>query len=73
MGVGYYGLTTARLYRDRRYANIWLVGAGPALALSGELYESLKAWIGEVNGVHEQMLKCMLFQSGLDAGDLVAV
>lgn len=65
-----YRTYTARCYRDIRYQNIWLVGAGVALALSGELF----ATYGDlelVTGNHDQMLKCLLYQSGLDYTDLV--
>lgn len=69
--MAYYGPASARLYRDRRWQNIWLVGCGPALALSGELYASYSEWIGLVEGVHDQMLRCLMFQSGLEQSDLV--
>lgn len=60
----------ARCYRDSRYQNIWLVGHGSALALSGELFASY-ADFPLVVGTHDQMLKCLLHQSGLDYSDLV--
>lgn len=69
--MAYYGSSSARLYRDTRYQNIWLVGCGPALALSGELFASYQEWIGLVVGRHDQMLKCLMMQSGLDMTDLV--
>lgn len=70
-GVPYiYRTYTARCYRDSRYQNIWLVGAGVALALSGELFASYVD-LPLVVGTHDQMLKCLLFQSGLDFTDLV--
>jgi hypothetical protein len=69
--MAYYGSMTPRLYRDRRYQNIWLVGAGPALALSGELFADYQEWLTLVTGEHDQMLKCLLYQSGLDFLDLV--
>lgn len=71
--MAYYGSSSARLYKDLRYQNIWLVGCGPALALSGELFASYEEWIGLVTGRHDQMLKCLMFQSGLDWTDLVHV
>jgi hypothetical protein len=59
-------------YRDRRYLNIWLVGAAPALNLSGELDSYLAGkGIELVEGIHDQMLNGLLMQSGLSRADLV--
>lgn len=58
-----------RRYRDGRYNNVWLIGCGPALHLSGALNESY----GDspmVVDIHDQTLKCLLFQSGLTSDDL---
>ena len=59
-------------YRDKRYYNIWLVGAAPALNLSGQLdaYFATKG-IELVEGEHDQMLRGLLVQSGLTTADLV--
>lgn len=65
---------TARLVKHSRYQNIWLVGAGPALALSGELYASYqKAGLELVISDHPQLLESLLVQSGLQLDDLVPV
>lgn len=70
-GVPYiYRTYTARRYRDLRYWNVWLVGSGPALALSGELHASYED-IPLIEGEHDQMLTSLMFQSGLSWDDLV--
>jgi hypothetical protein len=49
-----------------------LVGAAPALNLSGELDSYLASkGIELVEGVHDQMLNGLLMQSGLSRADLV--
>lgn len=64
---------TARLVKHPAYQNIWLVGAGPALALSGELYASYKGTVEMIVSAHPQLLESMLIQSGLQLSDLVPV
>lgn len=66
-------MSAARLVKHTRYQNIWLVGAGPALALSGELYASYKDTIPLITSDHPQLLESLLVQSGLQLGDLVPV
>jgi hypothetical protein len=65
---------TAVMVRFKGYLNVWLVGVGPALHLSPELfahYTALK--VPYLNGVavHNQMLKAFLTQSGCTVNDLV--
>jgi hypothetical protein len=61
-----------RRVKHVHYANIWLVGDAPALALAPELNaEYVDAGIPLVVFDHPQMLKSVLAQSGLDADDLV--
>jgi len=62
-------MPTARLVRNKGFANVFLVGAGPALALSGELYASYSSQeqaIPKVFQDHRPSLIAMCFQSGLD-------
>jgi hypothetical protein len=63
----------ARLVKNPRYQNIWLVGSGPALALSPELYDSYKATVPLVVTDHAQLLDSLLLQSGMSTADLVPV
>lgn len=67
----FYGAATVRLYRDRRYANVWLVGAGQTLHLSGALFATYEEWFLLVEDEHDQMLKMLLHQCGLEWSDLV--
>lgn len=62
----------SRRYRDLRYKNVWLIGCGPALHLSGALNESY-ADFPLVEDIHDQALKCVMFQSGMTAQDLVEI
>lgn len=63
----------ARLVRDPRYVNVWLIGCGPALNLPQELVDTFTADGVEIRVVeHDQMLKGLLFQSGLTRADLIA-
>lgn len=63
---------TARLYRDRRWQNIWLIGVGSALHLSPVLAGNyLAAGVPLVEDTHDQTLASLLTQSGITAADLV--
>lgn len=63
-------MTALRRYRDRRYANVWLLPSG--VHLSGALDQSYAAdGVPLVEDVHEQTLKSLLNLSGLDRADLV--
>ncbi|MGE4425484.1 MAG: hypothetical protein AB7G37_03415 [Solirubrobacteraceae bacterium] len=64
-----------RIVGFRQFGNRWLIGAGPALNLSGELADSYRAdGVQEVlhDQVHDQLLHGLLEQSGLDVTDLAA-
>lgn len=67
-------MTVACMVRFRAYANVWLIGAGPATHLTGELVEYFRA--GNVPLIeldeHPQALECYLQQSGLLRDDLVS-
>lgn len=59
-------------YRDIRYTNVWLVGAGPAINLSGLLDQHYaRLGVPLVEDTHDVMLRSLMYQSGLTAGDLV--
>lgn len=65
---------TAVMVRFKGYLNVWLVGTGPALHLSSELFAHYKAkGVPYLDGVpvHDQMLKTLLLQSGCTPADLV--
>ena len=57
-----------RLVRNKGYVNCFLVGAGAALAISGEVMETYPD-VPRVFQDHPQSLKAMCFQSGLDMDD----
>lgn len=64
--------STARLWRHPSYWNVFLIGAGPAINVSPELYQSYKAaGVPEVVEAHDQMLKTCLTQAGLTTADLI--
>lgn len=64
-------MTTARMWRHPKYSNVFLVGAGPAINLSWELYESYtNAGVPLIVEEHPQMLKSCLAQAGLTEADL---
>lgn len=65
---------TAVMVRFKGYLNVWLVGTGPALHLSSELFAHYKAkGVPYLDGVpvHQQMMKAFLAQSGCTQADLV--
>lgn len=66
---------TAVMVRFEGYLNVWLVGVGPALHLSPELFNHYKAkGVPYLDGVpvHQQMMKAFINQSGCQLSDLVA-
>lgn len=66
-------MSTARIYRDRRYWNTWLIGAGTPVHLTPTLLDSYQAaGIPMIVDVHDQLLKSLLFQCGLTDADLVS-
>jgi hypothetical protein len=66
-------VNTARRVRIRGYANVWLIGAGPALHLTPELNDTYAGVELVVVAYHEQLTASLLHQSGLDAADLVMI
>lgn len=66
-------VTTARRVRIRGYANVWLIGAGPALHLTPELNTTYDNVELVIVAYHEQLAASLLHQSGLDASDLVMI
>jgi len=66
-------MSAATLWRPQGYINVFLIGEGPAINVSGETYASLMArGIPYIDGEdHPQMLKTCLFQAGLTEADLV--
>lgn len=66
-------VTTARRVRIRGYANVWLIGAGPALHLTPELNAEYSDVELVIVAYHEQFAAGLLAQSGLDADDLVMI
>ena len=66
-------MKTAVLVSFKEYHNVWLVGAGPALNVTPELFDHYKKLgVPEVVQVlHPQMLNGLLLQSGLTRADLV--
>jgi hypothetical protein len=61
---------TARRVRIRGYANVWLIGAGPALHLTPELSDEYADIKLVVVAYHEQFTASVLHQSGLEPDDL---
>ena len=60
------------MWRDTRYANVFLVGSCPAQNISGKSMEMLTAkGVPLVVDQHDQFLATCLHQSGLDASALV--
>jgi hypothetical protein len=60
------------MWRDARYANVFLVGSCPAQNISGKSMEMLTAkGVPLVVDRHDQFLATCLHQSGLDASALV--
>lgn len=66
-------VNTARRVRIRGYANVWLIGAGPALHLTPELNTTYADVALLVVDYHEQLVASLLHQAGLDADDLVMI
>lgn len=65
-------MSTARLYRDRRYWNMWLIGVGSPMHLTPALKDSYDAaGVPTVVDEHDQLLESLLAQSGLTVDDLV--
>lgn len=65
---------TAVMVRFKGYLNVWLVGSGPALHLSPELFAHYKSkGVPYLDGVpqHQQMMKAFITQSGCQLSDLV--
>lgn len=65
---------TAVMVRFKGYLNVWLVGTGPALHLSSELFAHYKTkGVPYLDGVpvHQQMMKAFLSQSGCTQADMV--
>jgi hypothetical protein len=60
-----------RRVRIKGYWNTWLIGAGPALHLAPELYDSYDDIELVVCNPHTQLLDALLHQSGLTEDDLV--
>lgn len=61
-----------RLWRHPAWANVFLIGAGPALNVTWAVYESYLAdGCPEIVEAHDQMLRACLHQSGLTIDDLV--
>ncbi len=58
-----------RFVRQKGYVNVFLVGSGSAVAISGELMESYPADTPRVLQDHYPSFKAMCFQSGLDMTD----
>jgi hypothetical protein len=60
------------LYRDARYQNVFLIGGGPAINVSGAVMASYVArGVPVIVDTHDQMLRGCVAQSGLSMADLV--
>ncbi len=65
-------MQAATLWRDSRYLNVFLIGSCPAQNVSPLVYDSLvKRGVPVIVETHAQLLETCLYQSGLDADDLV--
>ncbi len=65
-------MQAATLWRDSRYLNVFLIGSCPAQNVSPLVYDSLvKRGVPVIVETHAQLLETCLYQSGLDASDLV--
>lgn len=64
---------TSVLIRIKGYWNVWLVGVGPALHVTPELYAHYqRLGVAElVVADHPQLRKSLFLQSGMAADDLV--
>lgn len=66
-------VSTARMYRDSRYWNVWLIGAGTPVHLTETLVADYEAaGVPMIVDIHDQLLKSLLHQSGLTPADLVS-
>jgi hypothetical protein len=65
-------MSAATLWRPKGYTNVFLIGAGNTINVSGATMESLVArGVPVVVDDHAQMLETVLFQTGLTTADLV--
>lgn len=65
-------MQAATLWRDSRYLNVFLIGSCPAQNVSPLVYADLvKRGVPVIVETHAQLLATCLYQSGLDADDLV--
>jgi hypothetical protein len=63
----------ATLWRHPQFLNVFLIGAGPAINVSPEVFVSLTArGVPVIVEAHDQLLKACITQSGLALSDLVA-
>jgi hypothetical protein len=62
-------VSNLRFVRNKGYINVFMVGAGPALSVSGEVMNSYPKDTPRIFQNNPQSLKAMCFQSGLDMGD----
>lgn len=65
-------MNTARLWRHPAYLNTFLVGAGPAINVSPELFASYQAaGVPYIVEAHDQLLLGCMTQAGLTAANMV--
>jgi hypothetical protein len=65
-------MSAATLWRPKGYTNVFLIGAGNTINVSGATMESLVArGVPVVVDEHAQMLETVLYQTGLTTADLV--
>jgi hypothetical protein len=64
-------MSAATMWKPKGYANVFLIGAGSTINISGKTMESLTArGVPLVNDEHAQMLETVLHQTGLTMDDL---